>query len=184
LDTCPQFNGYTLKNTPPTGILAFLFVLATLSVGAQTGDAHKAVLKTAGGGPPLIGFLYAVNDTAVVILPTTQVTPRGLTAALQIAKPISIPSKIIKKVSVSRVRTIAHTTGVALLLTFAYATTYVLLIPIDDPVGVAACGLVTTALASVTGRLIYWKGYRPSEPGFMMRMQKYCLRNNSLTVDR
>lgn len=164
--------------------IATLVVLAALTAHAQRGDAFRAVIRLGAGDPPLTGFLYAVNDTAVVMLPSGRLSPKGLEAVQQNVKPISIPTKLIRKIKVSKARSLGHDLAVGVLISIGYTIGYVLVFPLNDPADLLPYTAVVTTLSIITADLIYWKRFRPTDPGFTMTMQRYCLKNNGLMVDR
>jgi hypothetical protein len=164
-------------------LLASAASMLPISVEGQV-DVYRVSLTTTGGGPAITGFLYAVNDTAVSVLPATRLTRKGLQAVLEHPMPISIPTKLIKRVSISRVRTVVHEVTVGFLVSFGYAIAYLAVIPVNDPIDIIPYSAAVGALTLVTINLIYVRNFRPTKPGFTMLMQKYCLRKDDLAVDR
>jgi hypothetical protein len=165
-------------------IFAISIVGAHETVLAQ-GEAYRVAIITNGGGPGVSGFLYAVNDTAIVVLPATRLNPKGLRAAMERSSPISIPIQLVKRVAVAKVRTIAHDVTVNLLIASGYSISYLLLLPPTGatPFYLIPYTLTVTVLSLVTTSLIYVKKFRPTTPGFTVLMQKYCLHKSGLMVD-
>jgi hypothetical protein len=165
-------------------LLTLLLVLGALAVEAQSEDSYRVKIKMAAGGPAIAGFLYAVNDTAVVLLPSARRSPRGLVSAQANTKPISIPSRLIRKLKVSRARSFAYDFGLGLLLAMGYSAVFVSLMPIDGPVAIVPFVAFVSTATAVSMNLIQSKTFRPMEPGFTMLMQRYCLKKDGLMVDR
>ena len=174
----------TVQFTSKTGfcaLLAFLVILGTLSGQAQSAHPYRVKIKFASGGPAVGGFLYAVNDTAVVILPSSWRSPRGFVAAAENANPVPIPTKLIKKLKVSRARSVAYDVGLTVVLLAGYT---IVCLPFAYADSTYLGFLLVVPAALITKDVIQNKTFRPADAGFTTMIQKYCLENSDLMVDR
>ena len=168
----------TPTRTLTTGFRAYILtalMLATCtSLYAKRSHAYVVSIKLHVGGAPIMGFLYSVNDTAMTIIPGGG-GPKVLRAALERPRPISIPLSLIKKVSISRVRSFARLIAGGLVIFGAYSVAYMSFIPFKSTPDVVVYAATVTTATILTGMLLYVRRYKPTEPGFTITMQKYCL---------
>jgi hypothetical protein len=164
------------------GLIGLMTCLAHTAEGQ--GDVYRVAVKIQGGGPAVSGFLYAVNDTAVVILPSGKLSRKGFEAALAHSQPFSIPLNVVKKVKVVKVRSTAHDITIGFLVGLGYSLGYLLVVPIYSPAGLIPYTIVVTGLSILTLDLLYSKPFKTKDPAFKIKMQKYCLHKYELAMDR
>jgi hypothetical protein len=161
-----------------------VFLLIVTSVSAQKDGTYRVVINMGRGTAPLMGFLYAVNDTAVVVLPSPRLRPKDVQPALQNLVPISIPFRIIKGIRISRARSVAYEVGVGMLISLGYAIGYIAIFPPQPTLGSFILYSAVVGTATIfTIALVRSKKIKLHEPGFVMRIQKYCIKRNGLAVD-
>ncbi len=158
--------------------------LASPAVWGQEADAYRVAINMGRGTPPLIGFLYAVNDTSIVLLPHPRLRKKDVQPTLENVKPVSIPLRIIKSIRVAKVRTAGYVIGVGSLFTLGYAIAYIAIFPIETFAGFVVYTAVVTTATIYTMAFTHSKKFRPEKPGFVMLMQKYCLKRAGLALDR
>jgi hypothetical protein len=174
-----------ILNASSSAFFALIWLFTCLAPEAQgQGDVYKAAVKITGGGPAVVGFLYAVNDTAIVILPSGKLSRKGFKASLAMSSPISIPLRVVKKVKVMKVRSMAHDFGMGVLLGLTYSIAYVSVIPISSAAGLIPYTIIVSTLALATFDLLYSTTYKPKNRAFKVKMQKYCVEKDELAMDR
>jgi hypothetical protein len=164
-----------------THILTALLVFSCTALCAQYGRIYRVSLKLHVGGPAITGYLHSINDTVVTILPG--LGRPVLEAALTRSQPVSIPISLVKKFAVSRVRSIAYSVALGVGLVTGYSVLLAAVIPLDSPVGIFAYVATVTTASVFTAAAINTRKYKPTEPGFTIRMQKFCLVRTGIAAD-
>lgn len=157
------------------------FFLCCLMVGIcsdvssqQRKKTYLVSIKIGRGSPPVSGFLVSANDSALVILPGL-LTKRGLEAALTVSKPIPIPTTVIKKVKIVKLRRGATYVLTAIPISIGYSIALATISLPRTGLDLLAHGATTTALTLFTLQAIYVRTFKPTDPAFTFELQKYCM---------
>lgn len=172
----------SIQHLRPT-ILTALILTACTATYAQNDHAYIIAIKLHVGGAPITGFLHSVTDSAVTIIPGIG-GRKALETALESPRPISIPVSLIKKLSVTRVKTFAHAFFAGLGIFAGYSLAYALFIPVTTPPDFVIYVVTVTTASIFTAVLLYTRNYKPTEPAFNIKMQKYCLVPSELMMHR
>lgn len=170
------------NHRPGSRVVTALLLAICSSLHAQDDHAYAVGIKLRVGGKAIGGFLHSVNDSAVTILPGRG-GRKGLEAAMARPQLISIPTSVIKKLAVVRVRRAGSILLSAMLLQMGYSIAYVLLVPIETTAGFVLYTASVTTATLLTLDLLYVSKYKPDEPGFTITMQKYCLVRSGIVAD-
>jgi hypothetical protein len=164
-------------------LMALLLVIFTAShARKKDNDAYRVAIKLHVGGQPITGFLHSINDSLITIIPGIG-GKKGIKMAMEHPQMISIPVSLIKKLSVARVRSSASLLLPYLGISVGYTIAYVALIPPETVAGVVVMVAVVTVASIYTMGAIYSKTYKPTELGFTITMQKYCLVKSGIVAD-
>jgi len=164
------------------GVLTGLIWLPLAIASAQDGKVHAIAIRLQTGGQPISGFLHSVSDSAVTIIPGVG-GPKRFEKALELSKPISIPISVIKKVAVARVRSGGRIFARVMLISLPYSIVYLTFLPFETVAGLVLYSVTVTTATLLTYNLLYARKYKPTEPGFTVKMQQYCLVKSGIVAD-
>lgn len=162
--------------------LLVLLVAGPIAVQSQDQDAYYAIIQTVERRTFLQGFLYAVDDSMVRILPGRP-TIKGLNISLSREQPLAVPLKLVKQVKITKVRKGSRHLFNFSWIALVYSVGFSFVVPVQTLAELVAFDAVVFTGTLFTYDRLYWRRHNTSEATFNIAMQKYCLKKMELVQE-
>lgn len=157
-------------------LVTALFVTVTLDLLAT--PVYLASVRTVESRTWITGFLYQVNDSSIVITPGVL---KNQVKAIGSQPMITIPLRLIRSVSIRRVKTLARTLTETTLVYTASAIVTVSLIPRSPKIAVTA-GIIT-GLGSLIGySVLTVRVFSSSDHFFREKLEEYSIVKDARSI--